>query len=61
MMTEPVKFISITRTICPKTGIHYLDAISEDGLHYTAELSSNIEKWLVYTKHWSANRQQPYK
>ena len=25
-MTEPVKFVSITRTIDPKTGIHYMDA-----------------------------------
>jgi hypothetical protein len=57
---EKVKFVSVTRTICPKTGVHYLDGITDDGLHYTAELSPNIEKWLVYTRQWSINRQQPY-
>jgi hypothetical protein len=36
-----------------------LDAISQNGVHYTAEMSPNIEKWLVFTKPWSANRQQP--
>jgi len=59
-MTERVKFTYITRTICPKSGIHYLDSIDENGIHWTAELSPGIEKWLVYTKQWSANRQQPY-
>jgi hypothetical protein len=58
---EKIKFVSVTRTICPKTGVHYLDGITDDGLHYTAELSPNIEKWLVYTRQWSINRQQPYK
>ena len=58
-MTERVKFTHITRTICPTTKIHYLDAISEDGIHYSAEMSPGIEKWLVFTKQWSANRQQP--
>ena len=57
---ERVKFTHITRTIDPKSGVHYLDAISEDGIHYTAEMSPGIEKWLVFTKQWSANRQQPY-
>jgi hypothetical protein len=59
MTIERVKFTYITRTICPTTKIHYLDAISEDGIHYSAEMSPNIEKWLVFTKQWSANRQQP--
>ena len=59
-MTERVKFTHITRTICPRTGIHYLDAISEDGIHYTAELSPHKEPWLVYTETWKKDPQQPY-
>jgi len=58
---EKVKFTQITRTICPKTGTHFLDGISEDGEHYTAELSPNIEKWLVYTRQWKKSGQMPYK
>jgi hypothetical protein len=57
---EKVKFTQITRTICPKSGTHFLDALDMEGNHYTAELSPNIEKWLVYTRQWSINRQQPY-
>ena len=34
---EKVKFTTITRTIDPKTCIHYLDAIGEDGFHYMAQ------------------------
>lgn len=58
-MTEKVKFTYITRTICPKTQIHYLDAISEDGIHYSAEMSPNIERWLVFTKQWHKDNSQP--
>jgi hypothetical protein len=58
---EKVKFVYINRTICPKTGVHFLDALDMEGNHYTAELSPNIEKWLVYTRQWSINRQQPHK
>ena len=36
---EKVKFVSVTRTICPKTQLHYLDAISDDGEYYTAVMS----------------------
>ena len=28
-MTERLKFTQVSRVICPKTGIHYLDAIDE--------------------------------
>jgi hypothetical protein len=45
---EKVKFTQITRTICPKTQIHYLDAISETGEHYVAEMSPHEEKWLLF-------------
>jgi hypothetical protein len=58
-MTEKIKFTQVSRVICPKSGVHFLDAISQNGVHYTAEMSPNIEKWLVFTKPWSANRQQP--
>lgn len=47
-----VKFVSITRTICPKTRIHYLDAIDENGKHWSCQMSHGIEKWLVYTNPW---------
>lgn len=60
-MTELIKFIQVSRVICPKTNIHYLDAISEDGRHYTAQMSPNIEKWLVFTQGWKPCPQQPYK
>jgi hypothetical protein len=60
MTMEKVKFTQITRTICPKTQIHYLDAIDDQGKHWTAEMSPHEEKWLCYTKHWIADRQQPY-
>ena len=56
-----LKFTQVSRVICPKSGIHYLDAVSDEGLHYTAEMSSNIEKWLVFTKPWGVDRQQPHK
>ena len=59
-MTEKVKFTQVSRVICPKTGIHFLDAIDTNGVHYTAEMSPKIEKWLVFTRPWSANRQQPW-
>jgi hypothetical protein len=59
-MTNKLKFTQVSRVICPKTGIHYLDGVDEYGVHYTAEMSPNIEKWLVFTKPWSADRQQPW-
>jgi hypothetical protein len=58
---EKVKFTQITRTICPRTGIHYLDAISENGEHYFAEMKSGIERWLVFTSTWRKSGQIPYK
>jgi len=58
---EKVKFVTITRTICPRTQIHYLDAISEDGEHYIAEMKSGIERWLVFTSSWRKSGQIPYK
>lgn len=60
-MTEKVKFTQVTRTICPKTGVHYLDAIDTEGQHYVAEMRSDIEKWLVFTRVWYKDTQQPLK
>lgn len=59
-MTERVKFTHITRTIDPKSRIHYLDAIDESGQHWTAEMSHKLEPWIVYTKTWKKDSQQPY-
>lgn len=59
-MTEKVKFTYIARTICPTTKIHFLDAISEDGIHYSAEMDNKQEKWLVYSKVWTRDPQMPY-
>ena len=60
-MMEKIKFTYINRIICPKTQIHYLDAISEDGEHYVAEMKSGIERWLVFTSAWKKSGQVPYK
>jgi hypothetical protein len=54
-----VKFVSVTRTIDPKTGIHYLDAIDENGIHWMAEMEHNTEKWLCFDRVWHQDPQQP--
>ena len=63
-MVEHVKFVSITRTIDtrngPNHGIHYLDAIDENGMHWFAEMTPHQEKWLTYQKLWTRDPQQPY-
>ena len=59
-MTERVKFTQITRTICPKTGVHYLDAIDENGYHWSAQMTHQEEPWLCYTDTWKKDPQQPY-
>jgi hypothetical protein len=59
-MTERVKFKSITRVIDPKTGIHYLDAISDKGEHYMAEMETGVEKWITYKRVWYKDPQMPY-
>jgi hypothetical protein len=47
-MNEKVKFTLITRTICPVSGVHYLDAISDKGEHYTAQMETGVEKWITW-------------
>jgi hypothetical protein len=58
-MTERVKFTQITRTIDPKTRIHYLDAIDEYGNHWMAQMEHNTEKWLCFSEVWYKDAQQP--
>ena len=56
----PVKFVSVTRVIDPKTRIHYLDAIDVDGIHWYAEQETNVEPWITYKVIWKKDPQQPY-
>ena len=59
-MVEKIKFISVTRVIDDRKGIHYLDAIDTDGYHWSAEMDNKQEKWLVYSKLWHRDPQMPY-
>ena len=59
-MTEKVKFVSVTRTICPKTGVHFLDAVDTEGQHYMAEMRTDVENWIVFSRMWHKDPQQPY-
>jgi hypothetical protein len=43
-----------------RKGIHYLDAVDVDGHHWSAEMDNKQEKWLVYSKLWHRDPQQPY-
>jgi hypothetical protein len=56
-MTSKVKFVYVTRTIDPKTRIHYLDAIDENGQHWMAEMSHKEEPWLCFTDVWKKDVQ----
>jgi hypothetical protein len=58
-MTEKVVFLSISRVIDPKTGIHYLDAIDEYGIHWMSQMDHKTEPHLCYTKVWYKDPQQP--
>jgi type IV secretory pathway TraG/TraD family ATPase VirD4 len=60
MMTEKVKFTQVSRVICPKTGIHYLDAIDENGIHWTGQQETGVERWITWKEQWKKNNQQPY-
>ena len=57
---EKVKLKQITRTICPRTGTHYLDAISEDGELWFAEIRTDQERWPVFVSTWKKSGQMPY-
>ena len=58
---EKVKFAHINRTICPKTGTHYLDALDEDGQLWVAEMRTDVEKWIVFTSQLKKSGQMPFK
>ena len=42
-MTERLKFTQVSRVICPKTGIHYLDAIDEKINEVKASYPKNMK------------------
>jgi hypothetical protein len=54
-----VKFTTITRVIDPKTRIHYLDAIDEDGIHWMAQMDHITEPHLCFKREWKKDPQQP--
>ena len=60
-MTNKLKFTQVSRVICPRTGVHYLDAISDKGEHYMAQMETGVEKWITYKQLWTQDPQQPVK
>jgi hypothetical protein len=58
-MTERVKFTQVSRVIDPKTRIHYLDAIDENGIHWVAQQEIGVERWITYKEVWKRDPQQP--
>jgi hypothetical protein len=58
-MTEKVKFTQISRVICPKSGIHYLDAIDTQGFHWTAQQETGVEKWITWKEMWKKDNSLP--
>jgi hypothetical protein len=58
-MTERLKFTQVSRVICPKTGVHYLDAVDENGIHWVAQQEIGVERWITYKEVWKKDPQQP--
>ena len=58
-MTNKLKFTQVSRVICPKTGVHYLDAIDENGIHWVAQQEIGVERWITYKEIWKRDPQQP--
>ena len=58
-MTNKLKFTQLSRVICPKTGVHYLDAIDENGIHWVAQQEIGVERWITYKEVWKRDPQQP--
>ena len=54
-----LRFTQVSRVICPKSGIHFLDAISEDGNHWMAQQETTVEPWITYKEVWYQDPQQP--
>ena len=59
-MTNKLKFTQVSRVICPKTGVHYLDAIDENGIHWVAQQEIGVERWITYKEVWKKDPQQPF-
>jgi len=57
---ERAKFVTISRVIDPKTRIHYLDAIDENGQHWMAQMEQKSESWLCFSEVWKKDVQVPY-
>ena len=58
-MVEKIKFVTVTRTIDPKSGVHYLDAVDTEGLHWVAEVRTDVEEWATFSRMWHKDPQQP--
>ena len=58
-MTNKLKFTQVSRVIDPKTGVHYLDAIDENGIHWVAQQEIGVERWITYKEVWKRDPQQP--
>ena len=56
-----LKFTQVSRVICPKSGIHYLDGVDIYGNHWMAQQETNVEKWITYKEIWYQDPQQPVK
>jgi hypothetical protein len=54
-----LKFTQVSRVICPKTGVHYLDAVDENGIHWVAQQEIGVERWITYKEVWKKDPQQP--
>jgi hypothetical protein len=58
-MTDKLKFTQVSRVIDPKTGVHYLDAVDENGIHWVAQQEIGVERWITYKEVWKRDPQQP--
>jgi hypothetical protein len=58
-MTNKLKFTQVSRVICPKSGIHFLDAVDTEGLHWTAQQETGVEKWITWKEMWKKDNSQP--
>ena len=58
-MTDKLKFTQVSRVIDPKTGVHYLDAVDENGIHWVAQQEIGVERWITYKEVWKKDPQQP--
>ena len=58
-MTNKLKFTQVSRVIDPKTRIHYLDAIDENGIHWVAQQEIGVERGITYKEVWKRDPQQP--